>query len=99
MDELNPVAAKNEDRTPEVFLTVRDVATRLRVSQSCVYALVQVGRLLSHRIGGGRGVVRISEADLQRFLTASRVASAEPPEPHHEEPRRAPRVQLKHLKL
>lgn len=84
---------------PEALLTVRDVAVRLRVSQSCVYALVQQGRIASHRIGGGRGVVRISEADLQRYLTACRAAEAESHEPHYEAPRRAPRVELKHLKL
>ncbi|MBX3412420.1 MAG: helix-turn-helix domain-containing protein [Pirellulales bacterium] len=99
MDELEPVAPATDVRMPDIFLTVRDVAARLRVSQSCVYALVQQGRLSCHRIGGGRGAVRISESDLQRFLISCRAESAEPTEPQREEPRRAPRVQLKHLKL
>jgi len=76
------------------FFTVREVASFLRVSQASVYALVQEGRLPCHRIGNGRGTVRIRETDFETFLDSCRVES-----PRRKEPRRTPRPQLKHLKL
>jgi excisionase family DNA binding protein len=75
------------------LLTVRDVAKRLAVSASSVYALVETGRLACHRIGIGRGTIRIDETDLAAFLDACRSA----PRPA---PRRAStRPQLKHLRI
>ncbi|MCA9028949.1 MAG: helix-turn-helix domain-containing protein [Planctomycetaceae bacterium] len=61
-----------------MFLTVREVAERLKISPSCVYQLVESGKLAHHRIGTGRGAIRISEDDLNNFLSATR-KEAEPP--------------------
>jgi excisionase family DNA binding protein len=49
-------------------MDVRDAAKRLEIGVSTVYALCHNGRLRHARIGLGRGVIRISEADLEVFL-------------------------------
>ena len=75
-----------------MFLKVRDTAERLNVSESCVYQLVEAGKLACHRIGIGRGAIRISEEDIRQYLESCRYEK-------HEKPRRTPRPKLKHLKL
>ena len=80
-----------------MFLTVREVADRLKVSPGCVYALVTRTELPHLRIGLGRGTIRIREDDLERYLTAR----------HHEKPTlvsqppvwQPKRKPLKHLRL
>ena len=76
-----------------MLLTVRQVAERLNVSASCVYQLVESGKIPNHRIGLGRGAIRVSEADLEEYLASCHR------EKMSEAPRRAPRLKLKHLKL
>ncbi|WP_407652641.1 helix-turn-helix domain-containing protein [Aporhodopirellula aestuarii] len=49
-------------------LTVEQVASQLRVSRSLVYSLIEAGKLKCHRIGIGRGTIRLSQADLESFL-------------------------------
>ena len=77
-----------------MLLTVKQVAERLTVSASCIYQLVETGRLSHHRIGVGRGAIRFSEQDIDDFLSDARQHSqqtgtaADPP-----------RRILKHLKL
>lgn len=58
------------------MLTVKDVADRLNVSQSIVYALVDAGQIVCHRIGLGRGSIRITEEDLARYLKSCRDATS-----------------------
>jgi excisionase family DNA binding protein len=55
-----------------MMLTVKEVADRLRVSRTCVYQLVERGKLACHRIGIGRGAIRISLDDLTAFVCACR---------------------------
>ena len=55
-----------------MLLTVAEVAARLRVSRTCVYQLVNLGRLPHHRIGEEGGAIRISEEDLAAYLDGSR---------------------------
>ena len=55
-----------------MMLTVKEVAQRLNVSQSCIYQLVESGRIPHHRIGLGRGAIRFSDADIESFLSNSR---------------------------
>ena len=50
------------------MLTVTQVAERLQVSRSIVYALIDARKLSCHRIGLGRGTIRISESDLDAYL-------------------------------
>ena len=56
-----------------MFLNAAEVAKRLNVCQQCVYQLVESGKLVSHRIGVGRGTIRISEDDLAEYLESCRV--------------------------
>jgi excisionase family DNA binding protein len=53
------------------LLTIAQAAERLQVSDATVYRLVANRRLGSIRVGR---LVRISEADIERFLTHNRVA-------------------------
>lgn len=77
-----------------MLLTVKNVAERLNISPSCVYQLVESGQLAHHRIGLGRGAIRVTEDDLTNYLDQVR---------HHasgDRPReKASRPKLKHLKL
>jgi len=81
----------HHDQQPQL-LTVREVSTRLRVSPSLVYQLVEAGKLACHRIGTGRGAIRVSSSDLEAYLQGCRSERQAPtPKP--------PRPRLKHLKL
>lgn len=81
------------------FLTVKAVAARLKVSLSSVYGLCQQGLLACHRIGGGRGSVRILLDDLQAYLNAVRQASQRPPVPVLARPATAPEIRVfQHLR-
>jgi excisionase family DNA binding protein len=71
---------------------VNQVAEKLNVSESIVYALIDAGRLACHRIGVGRGTIRVSTEDLDAYLASCRVEKGE-------EPRPAPRPRLKHIKI
>ena len=58
------------------FHTVTEVAHRLRVSDKTVRREIERGRLRVARIGKGRrhARIRISEADLQAYLTGPAAA-------------------------
>ncbi len=77
------------------MLTVRDVAVLLKVSQGAVYTLVESGVLPHHRIGAGRGVIRIREDDLDRYIDSCRVDTTTNDERRVHIARR----KLRHIKL
>lgn len=77
-----------------MLLTVRDVAKYLNVSPSCVYQLIETGKLPHHRIGTGRGAIRVRQDDLDTYLASCRMEQIQP-----DKPRRAARQKLKHLKV
>lgn len=77
-----------------MLLTVKEVAERLKVSASCIYQLVESGRLAHHRIGIGRGAIRFSENDLDEFLKKSREQARQ-----SKSSSAKPHAKLKHLKL
>lgn len=64
------------------MLTIRACAAELGVSPSTVYQLVRAGRLAHARIGVGRGVIRISPADLAAYLETSHVEATGPGRAH-----------------
>jgi excisionase family DNA binding protein len=74
------------------LLTVQDVATTLKVSQSLVYGLIASGKIACHRIGNGRGAIRVRKDDLERFIDHCRVEYEVPTV-------RVPRPKLKHVRL
>ena len=67
------------------MLTVKQVAERLGVSSSQVYALCSSGKLAHYRFGVGKGALRISEEQLAAFLAATtfKPPAAELPELRH----------------
>ena len=73
-------------------MRVREAAQRLDVSQATVYALVASGKLRCHRVGLGRGCIRISEEHLAEYLKGAEpiVVQAPPPAP-------ARKARLRHL--
>lgn len=77
-----------------MMLTVKEVAQRLNVSQSCIYQLVESGRIPHHRIGLGRGAIRFTADDVAEFLAGNREQSAS-----HGPASLPARAKLKHLKL
>lgn len=77
-----------------MLLTVKDVAQKLNVSQSCIYQLVESGRICHHRIGLGRGAIRFTEGDVSDYLLTSREESIDKQATRITRTRR-----LKHIKL
>lgn len=59
-----------ESTTKPVLLTVVEACLRLRMSKSSVYREIDAGELRAHRLGPGKGVVRISEEAIDEYLTA-----------------------------
>jgi excisionase family DNA binding protein len=74
------------------MLTVAEVADVLRVSPSLVYQLVDSGKLPCHRLGKGRGTIRIRLDDLNAYLASCRHEATE-------EVPKLPRPRLKHLRI
>jgi excisionase family DNA binding protein len=56
---------------------VKEAAVRLDVSSATIYGLLAAGKLRCHRVGLGRGAIRISEEHLLEFLV--RAEPAAPP--------------------
>lgn len=85
-------------------MTVAAVASRLEVSAYTVYSLISTGRLACHRVGTGRGVLRITEQQLQDYLEASEQKARRTPQPASRNPpapavRLAPKPVLKNFTL
>lgn len=70
------------------MMTVKQVADHLKCSIGLVYALCAQGKLKHHRLGLGRGTIRITEAQLQEFIEATTVTQAV-----------SPPVVLRHIRL
>jgi excisionase family DNA binding protein len=54
--------------TQERYLTVSEVAERLRVSEFTVRNWLRAGKLRGYRPGGTKAGWRVTEDDLQRFV-------------------------------
>ena len=52
-------------------MKVKQAAIRLEGSTATIYALVAAGKLRCHRVGLGRGCIRIAEEHLAEFLEGS----------------------------
>jgi excisionase family DNA binding protein len=61
---------------PLDLLTVKDAAGLLRLSTGAVYALCKSGTLPHHRLGQGRGAIRIDRLDLLHYVEACKTAAA-----------------------
>lgn len=74
------------------LFTINEVAAILKVSKSLVYGMIASGKIACHRIGNGRGVIRIRRDDLEQFISQCRVEPNLPPP-------QSRRPTLKHLRL
>jgi excisionase family DNA binding protein len=54
-------------------MTVAEAAKYLEVAPSTVYALCKARKLAHHRVGRGRGAIRLEAADLDAYRAAGRV--------------------------
>ena len=77
------------------MLTVDQAAERLNVCVKTVRNLIGSGKLAHHRIGAGRGVIRITEEALARHLAECEVRENDSPTT----PRRRERRKLRHINL
>lgn len=68
----------NEPIPPEPeFLTVKQTAKYLNVSQGCVYRLCTTNTLSHYKFGEGRGAIRINRTDLLEFVQRCRIEKRE----------------------
>ncbi|MEO1528032.1 MAG: helix-turn-helix domain-containing protein [Planctomycetota bacterium] len=66
------------DRPSGVFYTVKQIAEKLQISLSMVYGLLARGELACHEFGNCK---RISEGDLESFLSSRRNDGPKRPSP------------------
>ena len=59
------------------MLTVKDIANQLNLSQGAVYKAITSGELEHHRFGAS---IRITEAQLERYLEKTRARQVPRPE-------------------
>lgn len=76
------------------LLTVAEAARLLKISRSLVYQLIESGRLVVHRLGCGRGALRLKKSDVIDYVDGCRDAACGPAR----SPVRKP-SSLRHLKL
>lgn len=69
-------------------LTVIEAARAMKVSKDAVYDLCDSGKLRHHRIGSGRGTIRIMPKDIDDFRRSSTSTPADTTELRHYRPRR-----------
>jgi excisionase family DNA binding protein len=85
--ELHPVKSQEkpqEKPLPEGPWTVKQAAKALGVSERTVRDLVSTGKLKSHKVGAGRGVVRILVEDVEEFRRTNATAEKSPKKPKPE---------------
>lgn len=63
---------------PAGYLSIRDAATTLGVSEDSIRRMIQAGKLRASRVGGGRGAWRIARADLEAALAEEPPAPVDP---------------------
>lgn len=61
--------AKAQSRKGDEFLTVQDVARRLRIKRKTVYGMIGRGELVAVKIGG---MWRVEERDFRSFIDAAK---------------------------
>ena len=76
------------------MFSIKEAAKYLNVSPRTIRNLIDAGQLSHHRIGVGRGVIRISAEALQEHLAACEVDKR-----RQRNPRKRQRQPLRHLKL
>ena len=54
------------------LLTIKQVATRLKMDYSHIYRMIRAGVLPCIKVGIGRGVIRVKESDLEAYIEGKR---------------------------
>lgn len=72
---ISPALEQAPERTEP--LRVKDIAAALRVDSSTVYAEIKAGRLVSYRVGQGRGTIRVSRTAFAQYLADRGIPTAE----------------------
>jgi excisionase family DNA binding protein len=57
-----------EKKKKDKLLTIKQVATRLKMDYSHIYRMIRAGVLPCIKVGIGRGVIRIKESDLEAYI-------------------------------
>ncbi len=89
------------------LLTVKEAANLLKLSRGAVYALCKAGTLPHHRLGLGRGAVRIDRKDLIAYVEACKTGTTPvrgsgpslPPTGSSAAQKRLPAGGFKHLRV
>lgn len=95
MTENSQPSLPNE---PE-FLTVKQAAKYLNVSQGCIYRLCTTNKLSHYKFGDGRGALRIKRSDLLEFVQRCRIEQREVNGKIEARPGKRPEYVFKHLDL
>jgi excisionase family DNA binding protein len=64
---LSRCLATCSNPVPRTVLTVQEAATALGISERTLRGLIATGDLGHHRVGNGRGQIRISPSDLEDY--------------------------------
>ncbi|MBM4093526.1 MAG: helix-turn-helix domain-containing protein [Planctomycetes bacterium] len=56
-----------------MLLTVKQVAARLQVTDSCIHWLLNAGHMKHIRLGFGRGTIRIADDEVRGFIQRNTV--------------------------
>jgi excisionase family DNA binding protein len=88
------------------LLTVSEAAQLLKLSLGGIYALCKSGNLPHHRLGAGRGAIRIDRVDLLTYIAACKTGAAPvaggpvlPKTPSAAPKGAMPHIGFKHLRL
>ena len=71
-------ADARHDRQPIHWLSTKEASERLGITLRSLYRFIDEGDLVAYKFGR---VIRIQEADVERFIEASRIAPGEPRAP------------------
>jgi excisionase family DNA binding protein len=63
------------DAVPQTWIPVTELAKEVRVHRTTLYRAISAGLLTAHRVGHGRGVLRITPQDRDAYLAACRAAA------------------------
>jgi excisionase family DNA binding protein len=63
------------DADPETLIPVTELARQVRVHRTTIYRYIRLGLLPAHRIGIGKGTLRVAEKDWDAYLAACREAA------------------------
>ena len=64
-----------EKKKKDKLMTIKQVATRLKMDYSHIYRMIRAGVLPCIKVGIGRGVIRVQKSDLEAYIEGERNAT------------------------